>query len=43
MEGGVLENGLEVIPEGDDAENPQVESAEKMTEDEKEEVPTGED
>jgi len=38
MEGGVLGNALEGLPEGDDAEDPQVESAEKMTEDEREEV-----
>jgi len=33
MEGGVLGNALEGVPEGDDTEDPQVESAEKMTED----------
>jgi len=38
MEGGVLGNALEGVPEGEDVEDPQVESAEKMTEDEKEDV-----
>merc|ERR1712202_37586 len=38
MEGGVLGNALEGVPEGDDTEDPQVESAEKMTEDEREDV-----
>jgi len=40
MEGGVLGNALEGVPEGDDTEDPQVESAEKMTEDEREDVGT---
>merc|ERR1719402_1389824 len=40
MEGGVLGNALEGVPEGEDTEDPQVESAEKMTEDEKEDVGT---
>jgi len=40
MESGVLGNALEGVPEDDDTENQQVESAEKMTEDEKEEVGT---
>merc|ERR550519_1999649 len=38
MVGGVLGNALEGVPEGEDTEDPQVESAEKMTDDEKEEV-----
>jgi len=38
MESGVLGNALEGVPEEDDKETSQVESAEKMTEDEKEEV-----
>jgi len=38
MEGGVLGNALEGVPEGEDSEDPQVESAAKMTEDEQEEV-----
>jgi len=40
MESGVLGNALEGVPEDDGTENAQVESAEKMTEDEKEEVGT---
>jgi len=40
MESGVLGNALEGVPEGDDTESAQVESHEKMTEDEKEEVGT---
>merc|ERR1712112_712036 len=40
MESGVLGNALEGVPEGDDAEDAQVESAEKMSEDEKEDVGT---
>merc|ERR1712112_448553 len=40
MESGVLGNALEGVPEGEDAEDVQVESAEKMTEDEKEDVGT---
>merc|ERR1712202_4713 len=40
MEGGVLGNALEGVPEGEDEGDAQVESAEKMTEDEKEEVGT---
>merc|ERR1712114_103224 len=38
MEGGVLGNALEGVPEGEDSEDHQVESAAKMTEDEQEEV-----
>merc|ERR1712114_19611 len=40
MESGVLGNALEGVPEGEDAEDAQVESAEKMSEDEKEDVGT---
>merc|ERR1712096_77474 len=40
MEGGVPGNALEGVPEGDDAEDAQVESAVKMSEDEKEDVGT---
>jgi len=40
MEGGVLGNALEGVPQGEDEGDAQVESAEKMTEDEKEEVGT---
>merc|ERR1712114_117814 len=40
MEGGVIGNALEGVPQGEDEGDAQVESAEKMTEDEKEEVGT---